>query len=135
MDAGMASDARCSTLTGWTPALIEIGTGKLALTYPTSPSPNAVNQTRFPGPGHIHQTYGIIFAGTKYSVNVPVVGSYLATLPAKCSENHITPLESRDIALGSPTAQSGSYDSEQYPMPNTFHSPVEGLKLPNWPRP
>ena len=115
--------------------LIEIGTGKLALTYPISPSPNAVNQTRFPGPGHIHQTYGIVVAGTKYSVNDPIVGSYFATLPAKCSENHIIPLESRDIALGSPTGQSGLYDSEQYPTPNTLHSPVEGLKLPNWPRP
>src|SRR5712664_3113185 len=132
MDAVMARDIPCSTVTGSTPAPIEIGTGRLALTYPISPSPNAVNQTRFPGPGHIHQTYGIVVAGTKYSVNDPVVGSYLATLPAKCSENHIIPLESRAIALGSPTAQSGLYVSEQYPMPNTLHSPVEGLKLPNW---
>src|SRR2546422_5969293 len=82
MEAGMARNVPCSTLTGWIPALMEIGTGKLALTYPISPSPNAVNQTRFPGPGHIHQTYGIVVAGTKYSVNDPVVGSYLATLPA-----------------------------------------------------
>src|SRR5438309_3526571 len=107
MDTGMACDVPCSTLTGWTPALIEIGTGRLALTYPISPSPNAVNQTRFPGPGHIHQTYGIVVAGTKYSVNDPIVGSYLATLPEKCSENHIIPLESRDIALG---ARPGSLD-------------------------
>src|SRR3989442_3697009 len=117
MDAGMARNVPCSTLTGWIPALMEIGTGKLALTYPISPSPNAVNQTRFPGPGHIHQTYGIVVAGTKYSVNDPVVGSYLATLPAKCSENHIIPLESRDIALRSPTVQSGSHDPYHIPMP------------------
>src|SRR5437899_9205396 len=74
-----------------------IGTGTLALTYPISPSPNAVNQTRFPGPGHIHQTYGIVVAGTKYSVNDPIVGSYFATLPAKCSENHIIPFN-REIS-------------------------------------
>src|SRR5260370_21907488 len=107
MDAVMARDIPCSTLTCSTPAAIEIGTGRFALTYPISPSPNAVNQTRFPGPGHIHQTYGIVVAVTKYSVNDAVVGSYLAPLPAKCSENHIIPLEPRDVPLGRPTGQSG----------------------------
>src|SRR5437899_9422903 len=108
---------------------MEIGTGRLALTYPISPSPNAVNQTRFPGPGHIHQTYGIVVAGTTYSVNDPIVGSYLATLPAKCSENHIIPFESRDIALGSPTGQLGVYESEQYPLQNNLHSLLYGSYL------
>src|SRR2546430_7310604 len=117
----MAWDVPCSTFTCSTPALIEIGTGRLALTYPILPIPKAVNQTRFPGPGHIHQTYGIVVAGTKYSVNDPVVGSYLATLPAKCSANHIIPLESREIALGSPTEQSGDRKSTRL---NSSHSQI-----------
>src|SRR5438094_8894421 len=99
------------------------------------PSPNGLNRAGALRRLQLLRTYGMVVAVTKYSVNDPVVGSYLAPRPAKCSENHIIPLESRDIALGSPTGQSGLYVSEQYPMPKTLHSPVEGLKLPNWPRP
>ncbi len=74
--------------------------------------------------------YGGVTAGTAYSTNVPSDGSYRATLPAKCSANHIFPLESREIAFGRPTAQSAN-EAEQYPIGNSFHSSVEGLKLPN----